>query len=239
MPLKKISSIIICFLFLQSAKATIWQTVANGNWSTPGAWQGGVAPPTSSADTFLIKHNINITANLNFATNALLFVDSVGGICGHYTVTVQPGAKIIKYGTINIDVIDVPGGLVNCYNPGGVIITQYGILSNGGQLNTFGCSLIVGPWFTCVFPNPENSIQNFQSPQFNLYPNPAQNNFTVEVSDNNKQTISVFDVNGKQVLLQNINGTTNIDVSNLNQGVYNVNCSNSQGVINKRLVIVK
>src|SRR6185437_4169474 len=118
MPLKKISSIIICFLFLQSAKATIWQTVANGNWSTPGAWQGGVAPPTSSADTFLIKHNINITANLNFATNALLFVDSVGGICGHYTVTVQPGAKIIKYGTINIDVIDVPGGLVNCYNPG-------------------------------------------------------------------------------------------------------------------------
>ena len=239
MPLKKIISIIIYLvLFLQTAKAVIWQTVSNGNWTAPGVWQGGVAPPTSSADTFLIKHNINITANLNFATNALLYIDSIGGICGHYTATVQSGAKIIKYGTINLDVIDVPGGLVNCYNPGGVIITQYGVLSNGGQLNTFGCSLIVGPWFNCVFPI-EGSIQTLQNPLFNLYPNPTQNNFTVEVSTNNKQTLSVFDVNGKQVLLQNINGTTNIDVSDLSQGVYNVGIINNAGATNKRLVIVK
>jgi hypothetical protein len=238
MPLKKILSIIICFLFLQTAKAVIWQTVANGNWSAPGVWQGGVAPPSSSADTFLITHNINITANLNFASNALLYIDSMGGICGHYTVTVQSGAKITKFGTINIDVINVPGGLVNCYNPGAVIITQYGVLTNGGQLNTYGCSFTVGPWFNCVFPI-EGGIQTFQKPQFNLYPNPTQNKFTVEVSTNQKQNITVYDVNGKQVLTQTINGTTTIDASNLAQGVYNISITNSQGVTNKRLLIVK
>jgi PKD repeat protein len=75
--------------------------------------------------------------------------------------------------------------------------------------------------------------------QINLYPNPAQNNFTVEVSTNEKQTLHLFDVNGKQVLSQIINSTTSIDVSNLSQGVYNLSVISSDGVVNKRLVIVK
>ena len=72
-----------------------------------------------------------------------------------------------------------------------------------------------------------------------IYPNPTQNNFTIETTNIERQTISVFDVNGKLVLLQTINGTTNIDASNLAQGVYNINVSNNMGVANKRLVIVK
>jgi hypothetical protein len=75
--------------------------------------------------------------------------------------------------------------------------------------------------------------------QINLYPNPAQNNFTVEVSSNEKQTLQLFDVTGKQVLSQIINGTTTIDVSNLSQGVYNLSVISSDGVVNKRLLIVK
>ena len=83
------------------------------------------------------------------------------------------------------------------------------------------------------------STHNTQNSTYKIYPNPAQNNFTVEVSTNEKQTISLFDINGKQVLSQTITGTTNIDASNLANGVYNISIANNYGVVNKRLVIVK
>jgi len=72
-----------------------------------------------------------------------------------------------------------------------------------------------------------------------IYPTPAQNNFTIDVADNQKQTINVFDLNGNLVLSQTINGTTNIDASNFNAGIYNISIIGSTGVTNKRLVIVK
>lgn len=79
--------------------------------------------------------------------------------------------------------------------------------------------------------NPKNSLQ--------IYPNPAKNNFTIETSTTEKQTLQIFDVNGKQVLMQIINGTTTIAVDNFSQGVYNVSLTSSTGIANKRLVIVK
>ena len=75
--------------------------------------------------------------------------------------------------------------------------------------------------------------------QINLYPNPNNGNFTIETNNAEKQTISIFDINGKLVLSQTINGASYIDASNLNAGVYNLNAVSKQGVVNKRLVIVK
>jgi len=72
-----------------------------------------------------------------------------------------------------------------------------------------------------------------------IYPNPAQNNFTVEVSTNEKQILNIVDVTGKLVLQQTINSKTTIDVSNLNAGVYNLNITGNAGVANTHLVLVK
>ena len=83
--------------------------------------------------------------------------------------------------------------------------------------------------------NQLNAVDN----KINIYPNPAQNNFTIETSTNQKQTVSVFDVNGNLILSQTITGTTNIDASNLISGVYNVSITCNNGIANKRLVIVK
>jgi Leucine-rich repeat (LRR) protein len=83
-------------------------------------------------------------------------------------------------------------------------------------------------------------IQQFaNSNKVSVYPNPTQNNFTVETSSTEKQNISVLDINGKLILSQTIMGTTNIDVSNLSAGVYNINLLGSNGVVSKRLVIVR
>jgi hypothetical protein len=85
------------------------------------------------------------------------------------------------------------------------------------------------------------AIQKIYGNQSNItiYPNPAQNNFTIEPNNTEKQTLQVFDVSCKLVLTQTIMGTTNIDAGMLAQGVYNVNITGSNGVINKRLVVVR
>jgi len=73
----------------------------------------------------------------------------------------------------------------------------------------------------------------------NIYPNPTQNNFVIETTGTDKQTLQLFNVNGKLVLTQNISGKTNIDASHLAEGVYNLSLQNASGVVNKRLVIVR
>ena len=72
-----------------------------------------------------------------------------------------------------------------------------------------------------------------------IYPNPSNGNFIIEPSNGAKQTMQVYDVNGKMILSKAINGKTTIDASSLNEGVYNVDITGSEGVVNKRLVIVK
>ncbi|MGZ3864949.1 MAG: T9SS type A sorting domain-containing protein [Bacteroidia bacterium] len=72
-----------------------------------------------------------------------------------------------------------------------------------------------------------------------VYPNPAKNNFTIETSSTDKQFVQVYDISGKVVLSQNIHGTTNVDASSLNDGVYYINITNNKNTVNKRLVIVK
>jgi hypothetical protein len=82
-----------------------------------------------------------------------------------------------------------------------------------------------------------NNISNMYV--LNVYPNPAKGAFVIETSSNEKQNVQVFDINGKVVLSTIITGTTNIDASALSEGVYNVNITNKNNVINQRLVIVK
>jgi len=72
-----------------------------------------------------------------------------------------------------------------------------------------------------------------------IYPNPSKGSFVIETGSTEKQTMQIFDVNGKLVLTQIINDKTNIDVSGLAEGVYNLNLINSEWfVVNKRVVIL-
>ena len=75
--------------------------------------------------------------------------------------------------------------------------------------------------------------------QATVYPNPSTGNFTIETNNDAKHTLTIYDINGKVVLSQIVNGTANIDASNLSAGIYNLNIVGNKGVVNKRLVIVK
>ena len=75
--------------------------------------------------------------------------------------------------------------------------------------------------------------------ELNIYPNPNNGSFVIEPNSTTKQTMQVYDVNGKLVLSQPINGKTSIDASSLNEGIYNINLITNEGVVNKRIVIVR
>ncbi len=80
--------------------------------------------------------------------------------------------------------------------------------------------------------------------QVNIYPNPNNGSFVIEpipsltLPQGKGTLMQVYDVNGKLVLTQTINGKTTIDASSLNEGVYNISLQSNEGVVNKRLVIV-
>lgn len=80
---------------------------------------------------------------------------------------------------------------------------------------------------------------NKQDNNLIIYPNPNYGSFVIEPNTATKQTVMVYDVTGKLVLSKTINGKATIDASNLSEGVYNISISNNEGVVNKKLVIVK
>jgi len=114
--------------------------------------------------------------------------------------------------------------------------TQYSVLFTNNP--TTKDSTYASFNLTYVEPLGINQL-NAANNKINIYPNPAQNNFTIQTSNNQKQNVELYDVNGRVVLSQAITGTTVIDASNLISGVYNISITNNAGIVNKRLVIVK
>jgi hypothetical protein len=93
---------------------------------------------------------------------------------------------------------------------------------------------------SCNYYNNCGGIEQYtNSEHVIIAPNPSNGNFTIELSSSAKQTMQVYDVNGKLVLSQPISGKTTIDASSLNEGVYNITITNSIGITNKKLVIVR
>ena len=73
--------------------------------------------------------------------------------------------------------------------------------------------------------------------QVNIYPNPNNGNFMIETKTNTH--CIMYDVNGNEVLNQIINGKSTINAANLAEGVYNISIISNEGILNKRVVIVK
>ena len=74
--------------------------------------------------------------------------------------------------------------------------------------------------------------------QVSVYPNPTKGIINITCSMPNA-TARIYDINGKLVLSQLLNGKTIIDAANLNEGVYNISISSNEGVIYKRVVIAR
>ena len=87
----------------------------------------------------------------------------------------------------------------------------------------------------------EKSSEAIQS-VFNvsIYPNPSNGAFSVQATEN--AIVDVYDMNGKQITTSQVissNGKVNIDLNNVEAGVYLVRVQNETFSTTKRIVIEK
>jgi hypothetical protein len=74
-----------------------------------------------------------------------------------------------------------------------------------------------------------------------IYPNPATTSLQVSLAGTSEgSTLVITDMLGNAVKQLAVNSNQlSINVSELNEGIYNISISNKEGTINKRVVIVK
>ena len=83
-------------------------------------------------------------------------------------------------------------------------------------------------------------IEKFrQENTLTISPNPNNGIFTVELNNEELQILHISDVNGTVVFNQSLKGRSQIDANNLSDGVFNLSLISSNGVLNRRLVIVR
>jgi len=244
--MKKIFQIVLLFItcIAYQAKSNTWVNISSGYWDNPFIWQGGISPPCTLSDTIIINHPVAIKENILLNSNAYIFIDSTGGICGHHNITVMSGAKILKLGILEIDSLKIPGGIVNCSGNGEVILTLNGIISNGGSFSVNDCSLSVGPWFNCVQPAFAFTlnVEEINESLFTLFPNPTSDILTITTpSAQQKQIlISIYNMQGQEMissLFQNKN-TIALDVSALAKGIYLVQVQRENRIVKKKLIVL-
>jgi len=78
-----------------------------------------------------------------------------------------------------------------------------------------------------------NNTHKKSNYNFKVYPNPAESYITFEFNsinfDNNKLTIQIMDINGKSLLIENLNNTIkSVDIQNLSPGTYFYKISNNE-----------
>jgi len=70
-----------------------------------------------------------------------------------------------------------------------------------------------------------------------VYPNPATNNFTVDLGNDEKANIQLFNLVGQQVYSETITGRAQVSVANLHSGVYMLKVNQNGNVYTTKVVV--
>ena len=111
-----------------------------------------------------------------------------------------------------------------------VVLTNNNNFTNYVELN-YGYELKEGAQFDFL------GVQTAEAAEFTVYPNPAQDKVTVSVSGNVRDNaqVEIIDMSGRTVARQNISdGTAEINISDLQKGVYIVKYDGSVRKIVKK-----
>lgn len=91
--------------------------------------------------------------------------------------------------------------------------------------------------YSCVSTASVNSFgKKFEA---KIYPNPTTTQFFIEANTSQKLNIELFDINCRHVFSKTVNDKESINVESLDNGSYTMTIKTSDGVINKKLVILR
>lgn len=125
-----------------------------------------------------------------------------------------------------------PGNMESCG------IHKYYVVSNGTYLDSITIKFRTTNSNCFLSVEDESNINS----AFNLYPNPAENELTIENLTNFDSDILIHDALGKEIALIHVTGSTQqINLSDLKSGIYFVSLRNEQGTLTepKKLIVKK
>jgi hypothetical protein len=116
-------------------------------------------------------------------------------------------------------------------------ILNPGVITYTVDLTLASCNSTAS--ITITFDNC-TGIEEAKNHSLNAYPNPANDNFTINTDFTKNYELKIYDNQGKIVMVQEMIGTVqNIDVSVLEQGVYILEISEGNQVVRKKLQILR
>ncbi|HXD91728.1 MAG TPA: T9SS type A sorting domain-containing protein [Bacteroidia bacterium] len=226
-----------------SNNAFITKYDANGNvlWAKNPTGTGsnvGYALSTDMIGNVFVTGGFSFGPNIVFGTDTLTELASYPSPDPMFIVKYDANGNVLCASSLPSGGDDQNGVSVDRFGNAYICADYMDNFTVGTDTLTFNGleKVFVAKWFC----NRESGIEQItNSNEIKVYPNPNNGCFTIEISSSERQTISIFDVNGKLVLSQTINGKASIDANIFQDGVYNISLISSDGVINKRLVIVK
>ena len=97
--------------------------------------------------------------------------------------------------------------------------------------------------FTLIInDNDASGIENLTEENVSIYPNPATDKLNINFGDlglANPVHIHVYTVNGSIVLQKTIQENTELDITELSNGIYNLEIESARGTLHKKLIINK
>ena len=83
------------------------------------------------------------------------------------------------------------------------------------------------------------SVANYEATSFNVYPNPNNGIFNVTINSSKNQTLEVQNMLGQVVFSKEVNNSTQMNLTDLNKGVYSISLTNEQGVSTSKKIIIQ
>jgi len=140
----------------------------------------------------------------------------------NYNADVLVTTPLVAGESFSITAPSIPAGLIVQY---GFSVT--GLNANPAQAEDLGNARVI-PFFL--------GVEDFSNSQFSVAPNPATNQITVKAAQN-IEALTVYNVLGQQVLANNPQKNNfNVDISNLQRGVYVVKATVSGKTSTSRIV---
>jgi len=182
-----------------------------------------------------------------YATNAELNLPNAITLdaTGNIYIADQGNNRIRKVNTLGI-ISTIAGNGLHGWNGDGGQATAATLWQPSGTAIDAGGNLFIADLSNNSvrkIDNAASSISQYSNlvSQISISPNPSSGIFTIET--NTKQTMQVYDVNGRLIPIpspsQREGNKLTIDLSNLPAGIYNISLTSNEGIVNKRVVVVK
>ncbi|NBL65039.1 S8 family serine peptidase [Flavobacterium sp. NST-5] len=158
----------------------------------------------------------DISATFSDAGTALICNPGNPGISGNF-------APIDPLYSLNNQLAD---GIWTLY-----VYDQYN--GDGGSINTFSLNI-------CGISVNTLKTDSFESANFQLYPNPANDSFAVSLPSNDPVTVTVYDLSGRKIFTTtNVVSNQTISVNGFADGMYLVEIQNKSSKSSKKLIVKK